>query len=434
MNGRLRATAFLLLIAACHREGEFGFGPEGRCDRDGRRGRPREPVGHPPGYGTGAGHGSDGGLVWTGNGGASSDGGTGAGGASGNGEASGDGGMANGGSSIPASTGYCASDAMCGSGMVCDQMLGACALPRGGCGTAAFQPTRTTGEMALVLDRSNSMHFSTSTGTRWTDLTGSLDTVLAQRSEVAWGLSLFPASDAQACLTAPVSVTPAMGTAAAISAAIHGAMPTGSGTPTRQAMAEAGNALLASGRPTRKYLLLATDGEPNCLPGSPDQGAADTAGTVAAIRGLAEKGATTFVLGVSAGEGPDASLTAMAKAGGHARQGTTAYYTASDANELEAALDEVARQVALCTFDLSPPPPAGAMLTLSIGGQTYARNPTHVGDGWDVTAAGRAIELYGAACNAVQAGGSIQLGYGCGTGTQCDQAAMACVAIPQGLP
>jgi hypothetical protein len=422
MNGRLRATAFLLLIAACNPEGDRWFGRGEHCDRDRRPGRyPGGPSGHGPGFGPGIGGTPDGGIVWTsGDGGALAGGGTGTDGASG--------------STVTTSTGYCASDAMCGAGMVCDQALGACALSRGGCGTAAFQPTRTTGEMALVLDRSNSMHFATTSGTRWTDLTGSLDTVLARRSEVAWGLSLFPASDAQACLTAPVSVTPAMGTAAAISAAIHGATPTGSGTPTRQAMAQAGNQLLGSGRPTRKYLLLATDGEPNCMPGSHDESAADTAGTVAAIRALAEKGATTFVLGVAAGEDPAAALTAMAQAGGHARQGTTAYYTASDASELESALDEVARQIALCTFDLSPPPPAGATVSLSIGGQTFARNPTHVGDGWDVTAAGRAIELYGAACNAIQAGGAIQIAYGCGTGTQCDQAAMACVAVPQGLP
>jgi hypothetical protein len=223
-----------------------------------------------------------------------------------------------------------------------------------------------------------------------------------------------------------------MGTAPSISAAIHAATPTGSGTPTRQAVTEAGNELLASGRPTRKYLLLATDGEPNCLPGSFDLNASDTMGTVAAIGALAQKGATTFVLGVAAGDAPAAALTAMARAGGHARQGTTAYYTASDATDLESALDEVARQVALCTFDLSPPPPAGATLTLSIGGQIFTRNPAHVGDGWDVTAAGRAIELYGAACNAIQGGAAIQISYGCGTGTQCDATAMACV--PVGVP
>jgi hypothetical protein len=138
------------------------------------------------------------------------------------------------------------------------------------------------------------------------------------------------------------------------------------------------------------------------------------------------------VLGVAAGAASDAALAAMAQAGGHARTGMTPYYTANDATQLEQALDEVARQVALCTFDLSPPPPAGSTLTLSIGGHTFTRNISHVGDGWDVTAAGRAIELYGAACDAIQSGGAITVSYGCGTGSKCDQAAMACV--PDGLP
>jgi hypothetical protein len=243
---------------------------------------------------------------------------------------------------------------------------------------------------------------------------------------------LFPASDARACLTAPLAITPAVGAGGAVSAAVGGATPTGSGTPTRQAVLEAGNAMLGAGRPTRKYLLLATDGEPNCSPGGADQAASDVLGTTHALRTLAERGLSTFVLGVAAGSAPASALSTMAQAGGHARQGEIAYYTAGDANELEAALSEVARQVALCTFELSPPPPAGSTPTLTIGGRTFARNVTHVGDGWDITGAGRAIELYGAACDAIQSGGNIEIGYGCGTGSRCDSAAMACV--PDGLP
>jgi hypothetical protein len=315
---------------------------------------------------------------------------------------------------------------------VCDRQLGACAQPRGGCGTAAFQPTRTTGEMVLVLDRSNSMRDATPTGSKWTDLTSSITRVLARRSEVAWGLALFPASDAQACQISPLKITPAPATAEPISAAIAASSPTGSGTPTRLAAEQAGSELLGATRPTRKYLLLATDGEPNCTPGTPNQSAPDVDGTARALRGLAERGLTTFVLGVAVSGSSAAALSTMAAAGGHARMGATAYYTASDATELEGALDEVARQIAICTFELSPPPPAGSTLTLSIGGKSYARNPGHVGDGWDVTGAGRAIELYGAACDAIQAGGAIQVGYGCGAGNQCDEAAMACV--PAGLP
>jgi hypothetical protein len=321
---------------------------------------------------------------------------------------------------------------MCGGGLVCDPAQGACARPRGGCGTAAISPTRTSGEMALVLDRSNSMRDATPSGTKWTDLTGSIDTVLARRSEVAWGLSLFPASDARACVTAPLSLTPAVGSASAISTAIRGASPTGSGTPTRAAVLQVGGELLASGRPSRKYLLLATDGEPNCAADAADQSRSDVDGTAAALRSLAERGLTTFVLGVAVKSTSAAALTAMAQAGGHARQDMTAYYTAGDASQLESALDEVARQVALCTFDLDPPPPAGTTLSLSIGGRVFTRNVSHVGDGWDVTGAGRAIELYGAACDAIQGGATIEISHSCGPGIRCDATAMACVAV--GLP
>jgi hypothetical protein len=288
--------------------------------------------------------------------------------------------------------------------------------------------------MVLLLDRSNSMRDLTPTGTKWTDLTGSIASVLSRRSEVAWGLSLFPASDKLACVVSSIGVTPAVGTAANISSMIQGATPTGSGTPTRAAVQQVGGEILGAGRPTRKYVLLATDGEPNCSPGSvgPAQNLTDISGAAQSVRALAEAGATTFVLGVAVRPDAASALATLAQAGGHARQGMTPYYTAGDATELETALDEVARQVALCTFELSPAPPAGSALSLSIGGQAFARNVTHVGDGWDVTGAGRAIELYGAACDAIQGGGTIQISYGCGAGTMCDAAAMACV--PSGVP
>jgi hypothetical protein len=421
MSKRARSMAMVLLLAGCdpmwHSDrprgpGEYGHHPDPHPGHGGLcPGRP------------GGERGPDGGAGWTGSPG------DGAGGTGTIGGSTGGGTGATGGSP---GAGYCTSDGGCGSGLVCDRTLGACAQPRGGCGMAAFQPTRTSGEIILALDRSNSMRESTATGTKWTDLTGSIDSVLGRRGDVAWGLTMFPASDARACVTAPLSITPAVGTAAAIASGIGAATPTGSGTPTRAAVLQAGKEVLGSGRLTRKYLLLATDGEPNCTPDAADQAAADVAGTASAIRSLAEQGMTTFVLGVAVHGSSAAALTTMAEAGGHARQAPTAYYTASDAPALQAALDEVARQVALCTFDLSPPPPSGSTLTLSIGGRTFARNPGHVGDGWDVTSAGRAIELYGAACDAIQAGGTVAVSYGCGAGTMCDAAAMACV--PVGLP
>ena len=421
MSTRLSAIAVLLLICSCHHEwGEGGYDKSvpggGRCDPDPRGGK------QPPGSGSGAAgsHGQGGSNAGTG---ASNGAGNGSGGSGGDG-----------GATMPASTGYCSSDAMCGSGTVCDKALGACAQPRGGCGKASFQPPRTSGEMVLLVDRSNSMRDLTPTGTKWTDLTSSIESTLAKRSEVAWGLSMFPGSDKLACVVSPLSVTPAMGTAAMVSSLVASATPTGSGTPTRAAVQQVGDEILRSGRPTRKYVLLATDGEPNCAPGSAgaNQNLSDIGGAAQSIRSLAEAGATTFVLGVAVRSDAAAALATMAQAGGHARQGMTPYYTASDATELQAALDEVTRQVALCTFDLSPPPPAGSALSLSIGGHPFTRNVTHVGDGWDVTAAGKAIELYGAACDAIQGGATIEISYGCGAGTTCDTSAMACV--PSALP
>jgi hypothetical protein len=332
----------------------------------------------------------------------------------------------------PMGPNQCSSDAACGAGLVCDRVLGACARPGGGCGSAVFTPPRAAGEMVLVLDRSNSMRDRTPSGTKWADLTGALEEVLARRGDVAWGLSMFPASDSRACQTAPVRVMPASGTAAAILAAIRAASPTGAGTPTREAIAEAGRHLLASTRPGRKYILLATDGDPNCAVGAADSNDPDVPATTQVIRQLAERGVTTFVLGVAVRPESRAALTSMAEAGGHARQRMVAYYAAADVNDLEAALDQVARQVALCTFDLVPPPPAGTTLELTIGGRPFPRAPSRVGDGWDITSAGKAIALYGAACEAVQGGATVSARYSCASG-MCDQGKMACVPLPAGV-
>lgn len=326
--------------------------------------------------------------------------------------------------------GGCTTDESCGSGLVCDRTLGACARPLAGCGSAMFEPKRAAGEIVLVLDRSNSMRERTRTGSKWGDMTEALEGVLARRSDIAWGLSVFPASDHQACLVSRTVPAPMTGAAAAIMNSIRSKRPTGSGTPTRVALREAGRHLLASERPGRKYILLATDGEPNCRADHRDPNALDVEATRGTIRSLAAQGVTTFVVGVAARPSAHAALSAMAQDGGHARQGMTAYYPAADARDLEAALDQVARQVALCTFDLEPPPPAGTGLELFVGGRVFPRNVSHTGDGWDVTNAGRSIALYGAACEAVQAGARIQARYHCPLGTTCDPGGMTCVASP----
>src|SRR5262245_25234197 len=340
------------------------------------------------------------------------------------------GGGGNGGASGP---GHCSSDTQCGGGLVCDKASGACASSTPGCGQNSFMPRRASGDILLVLDHSNSMQNPTTSGTKWTDLLGALDQVVTDTgTQVKWGLEIFPASTSQACTVGGVDVPPAANNAQNVLSRIHATQPDGAGTPTREAVRAAGSYLAGLGDGSQKYILLATDGEPNCAVGNPDENASDRDAAVAAVRAVATAGASTFVIGVAISPDADTTLSQMAVAGGEARSGMTAYFPAANAHDLEAALAVVARQVALCTFDLMPPPPIGDTIELTIGGRPFPRNQMHMGDGWDFTNGGKSIALYGAACDAVQAGGAIVATYVCGAGTMCNTANNQCVPIPGG--
>jgi hypothetical protein len=345
----------------------------------------------------------------------------------------GSGGAGSGGSSGSGqSSGYCTSNAQCGGNLVCDHASGACASATPGCGQASFTPRHTTGEILLVLDRSNSMRNPTTTGTKWTDLVGSLQQVLTTTSQVKWGLELFPASDEQACTIGSVDIAPADGTTSSILSEIAMRTPTGSGTPTREAVKAASQYLGGRDDGAKKYILLATDGEPNCSVGASDENASDATAAVAAVASASQLGVSTFVIGVSISPESDQTLSQLAQAGGTARTGTIAYFPSSNSHDLEAALEVVARQIALCTFDLDPAPPVGDTIQLSVGGRPFTRNQSHRGDGWDFTNGGKSIALYGAACDAVQAGGNITAQYVCGAGSTCNTSTNQCVPNPTG--
>jgi hypothetical protein len=59
--------------------------------------------------------------------------------------------------------------------------------------------------------------------------------------------------------------------------------------------------------PNPKYMLLATDGLPNCTPGGQDEQASGAMGTEQAVLDAAKAGFPTFVVGV--GSVPDAQAT-----------------------------------------------------------------------------------------------------------------------------
>jgi hypothetical protein len=166
--------------------------------------------------------------------------------------------------------------------------------------------------------------------------------------------------------------------------------------------------------PIGRYVLLATDGLPNCGAMLPDGSTEETVDeTVAAIDALRGIGVNTYVLGFGATlTGGSPALMRMATAGG-----TTRPYSARTPMELELALDAIAAEVtpASCTIALDGPVRDPSLFQVRFaGGDLIPRDPSHT-RGWDYDAATNTITFYGAECAAVMSGAvtDIDVDFGC---------------------
>ncbi len=240
-------------------------------------------------------------------------------------------------------------------------------------------------------------------------------------SRINFGMMLFPGDGACGAGTVTNPIMPR--NASAISARLAmladdlfgcALMNTGA-TPTPISI-DAARSYYASipPNPIGRYVLLATDGLPNCGPELPDGGTEETIDeTVAAIAALQADGIDTFVLGFGADlSGGGDALMRMATAGG-----TGMPYNARSAAELDLALDMIAADIipASCTIMLDGPVVDPALLQVSFdGGALIPRDESH-GSGWDYDPATNTITFYGAECTAVETGGvvDISVDFGC---------------------
>ena len=295
------------------------------------------------------------------------------------------------------------------------------------CGVQDFDRQPKPAEVLLVLDRSGSMENELETGeTRWEavvpTLVGAID---ATSAGIWWGLKSYPElDDTEQC--APESIVPtihvpiAEGSGGTVVTAVEATTPLGDGTPTgdaiRFALEHLRERAMMSDNP--KFLLLATDGEPNC----PDSDDDDDDGpdavdyTVAAIADALAEGFPTFVVGVDTSEdGAVENLNAMAEAGGRPRAGDSKFYLASTQEEIEMALQEITGEIASCVFDLDPPPPVPENIAVDFNGMRAERDPT-LQNGWEYTRDDHSqLEVYGTWCERIksEAESTVNIKYGC---------------------
>ncbi len=306
------------------------------------------------------------------------------------------------------------------------------------CGFYTFAVERVPPELLLLLDRSGSMARLVDGGnptvglkSRW-DLTSSaLETILAQtEDDIAWGLKMYPTCKAAVisgspggcefpagslvhdpCATQGFTAAPALAQHDLFAGLIRDNAPAldRGATPTATAIDEAVALLKQRTTPNPRYLLLATDGVPNCglnAANQRDYSVEDTEGAIAAVQRSAAAGVPVFVLGVAISDNASSAsahevLNRLAVAGGRARDGAVKYHPALDQTQLGNALAEIAAATISCTFALRAAPPEDAVAVVDVDGK---RLPEDTVNGWSLASSRKAIIFNGLACAALKRG------------------------------
>lgn len=292
-------------------------------------------------------------------------------------------------------------------------------------------------DILLIQDKSGSM--SDGTPTKYDQTVGAVGSVITQleaaMSPINWGLIMFP-SDNDCAVSANPPVPVGAKNGAKVVNTIKANAP-GGNTPLSKAIdvASAYYDTVKDGR--GHYLLVSTDGEPNCdsggaLPKTCTKNAdcpmgqicqvlgpfgfcidaGGNSGAVKSVQAARAKGIKTFVVGISL-NGTSATMNALADAGGTARAGQVKYYPVSDQAQLETALKTITGQIISCSFAVQSLPMDNQEIVVSVDGNMVPQDKTHM-NGWDFDAMTKTLTFYGAACTNLQAKpGTVSVGYTC---------------------
>jgi len=278
------------------------------------------------------------------------------------------------------------------------------------CAISKFSPTALYPEVVLMQDISGSM-----AGTRWSNTKAALaymaDTL---DSRFRLGLYFFPKIEApksNSCdlPTFPTGqyfdVMPALGNTTLINDALNLVDSLGGpfgGTPTAEALAVVRNYLSshdATPTGTPRYIILVTDGSPNCTPPTGDGDATNDPGsqaaTLAQIQGLSSDGVGTFVVGYEIDTTLQSVMNQWAKAGG----GKDQYIDVINQQTLSNALGSVANTIIPCEFRLDNQPDDPTYVRVQLDGVTLKLDDQN---GW--TLVDQSVVLHGSACQLLRDG------------------------------
>lgn len=316
------------------------------------------------------------------------------------------------------------------------------------CGQATVPIMPLPPDILIVQDRSGSMDDDQNDATcnggcgaksKWALVTAAINQVVSGTdTTVNWGLKFFADANAQCGVNAGVAVGVGPGSGPAVATAITGSttaiggVVNGSYTPTRAAVDAASAYLSTLTDPNSKYILLATDGLPNCPEGCTGNActntpnAAETANVEASITAAQTANFKTFVVGIAttSDAAANTALNGFAMAGGEPQAGAaTQYYSVTDTASLVTALNKIVGIIASCTISLSTAPTGFTNVVISATDATgkpvaIPMDPTN---GWSYDATKANVILNGTACADLQNGtySDFNFNYACAGVTIC---------------
>ena len=334
------------------------------------------------------------------------------------------------------------------------------------CGVTSVEATFSAANVLLVIDKSSSMDdqpkgFALK---KWDALKAALEPALrAVQDEMSFGLLLYPFGEQaeipldcfDGCCEVPtgsaaieVGIEPGSRSASKVMDALNATAP-GGGTPTAAALdAALVYFTTGDGKDLKgdRFVLLATDGGPNCGPpertctadhctpnldGSCPADAGnccdgegsyclDDAAVVQKIRALAEASVPTFVIGIPGTESYADYLNGFASAGGTANpHAPPDYYAVSASGGVEGLtqtfVDITTHLVRSCDVDLGNVAPEKNLVNVAVDCDVV---PFEDGDGWDIRDdAPTTLVLAGDTCQRIEHEGArrIDVVYGCPT-------------------
>lgn len=290
----------------------------------------------------------------------------------------------------------------------------------------------------FILDRSGSMN----TGGKWTtvrNVIGKVVSSLGQRVRI--GAAVFPDPSKDSCTAgrqvypvlneAPITADGTLGAPGPVDRGLIqtlGGITAYGGTPTAATL----SGLLAHVKsfPGKTYVVLATDGGPNCdanatcgssmctnniesngtcTPTGPNccdptnsgtwLACLDAQPTLDAVTAFAQAGIPVYVIGIPGSEPYATLLDALAEAGGTARGSEPQYYAVStyDQQALTTAMSQIAAKVTgSCTLELDKVPPLPNEVNVFLDGSAI---PQSGPDGWTMN--GTTVTILGASCQRI---------------------------------